>query len=206
MATANDLINRCRDLIQDVEGQRWTDTELLRWLNDAQLEVVRIAPHANSALLTQPLSVGTSQPIPGTAIALIRFVGNGSTTNLGKVPMTVDVNQMDRADPNWRTATPTTVVEHVMTDPKHNIFHVYPPNNGAGSMVLECGVYPTVVMTTSGTISVEEEFSTSLVNYMAYRALQKDSDDVTQQKAMNLYLKLFYESLGASVPATLGGG
>lgn len=192
---ANELINRCRDLIQDIDSERWSDAELIRWLNDAQIEVVRVRPQANAGMLTKPLSSGTGQTLPTEAIILIRFVSNGSVGSYGKIPMPVDLNQMDRADPSWRMASATVTVEHVMIDPAHDIFHVYPPNTGAGSLVLECGLYPTALSSSSSTVGLDDEYANALVNYAAYRALMKDGDKEPSQAAQ-LYLKLFYESLG----------
>lgn len=85
MATAQDVINRARELINDapsafVSGVRWTDTELLRWITDAQREVVKHKPEAYP--LTKIFIVTGGSPRqrldPTMAYRLIRVEANGA--------------------------------------------------------------------------------------------------------------------------------
>lgn len=51
MATAQDVIDRVREVINDnanafITTVRWSDTELLRWITDAQREVVKVKPES----------------------------------------------------------------------------------------------------------------------------------------------------------------
>ena len=46
---ASDIIVRAGDVLFDTTQVRWPETELLRWLNDAQREIVLQRPDAKSA-------------------------------------------------------------------------------------------------------------------------------------------------------------
>lgn len=83
MATAQNVIDRVRQLINDVassfvSGLRWTDAEMLQWLTDGQRELVVLEPEAN--VITEVFSVTASprQSLdPATAYRLIRVEANG---------------------------------------------------------------------------------------------------------------------------------
>ena len=86
MATAQDVIDRARDLINDVpsafvSGVRWTDAELLRWITDAQREIVKHKPEAYP--LTEIFTVTGGSPRqrldPALAYRLIRVEANGTS-------------------------------------------------------------------------------------------------------------------------------
>ena len=42
--TAQSIIRRATDLLQDQTSVRWTLQELVRWLNDAQRAIVKVRP------------------------------------------------------------------------------------------------------------------------------------------------------------------
>ena len=46
--TGANLISRIQDTLQDTTGVRWTEAELLRYINDAQREVVNFKPEASA--------------------------------------------------------------------------------------------------------------------------------------------------------------
>lgn len=84
MATAQDVINRARELINDVasdfvSGLRWSDTELLMWLTDGQREIVQLKPEAY--VVTDVFEVEGGKPRqrldPDAAYRLIRVEANG---------------------------------------------------------------------------------------------------------------------------------
>lgn len=91
MATAQSVIDRARQLINDVasafvSGLRWSDTELLRWLTDGQREIVVLEPEANAVtdIFTVVDTFPRQQLDPAIAYRLIRVEANGAgpTSNL----------------------------------------------------------------------------------------------------------------------------
>ena len=42
--TGANLISRIQDILQDTTSVRWSEAELLRYINDAQREVVNLRP------------------------------------------------------------------------------------------------------------------------------------------------------------------
>lgn len=85
MATAQEVIDRARELINDVastfvSGLRWSDAELLRWLTDGQREIVKLKPEANSVTSLFTVIGGSPRQRLDSAVAyrLIRVEANGS--------------------------------------------------------------------------------------------------------------------------------
>lgn len=84
MATAQDVIDRARQLINDVAsgfvaGLRWSDAELLQWLTDGQREIVVIEPEANAITDIFTVTASPRQSLsPTLAYKLIRVEANGS--------------------------------------------------------------------------------------------------------------------------------
>ena len=46
--TGANLITRAQDTLQDTTSVRWPEAELLRYINDAQREIVNFRPDASS--------------------------------------------------------------------------------------------------------------------------------------------------------------
>ena len=60
--TAANLLLRIRDTLQDTTGVRWLDAELLRYMNDAQREIVNLRPEAAATTATSPNTDSESAP------------------------------------------------------------------------------------------------------------------------------------------------
>lgn len=87
MATAQDIINRVRHLINDeasafVSGLRWSDTEMLEWITDGEREIVQLKPEANTvtALFDVVGDLPRQRLDPTVAYRLIRVEANGAGT------------------------------------------------------------------------------------------------------------------------------
>jgi len=87
MATAQEVIDRSRQLINDVassfvSGLRWSDAELLQWLTDGQREIVKLKPEANAITELFTVMGGSPRQRLDSAIAyrLIRVEANGASS------------------------------------------------------------------------------------------------------------------------------
>lgn len=96
MATAQDVISRARQLINDVAsnfvaGLRWSDAELLQWLTDGQREIVRIKPEANPITDIFDVVAHPRQRLnPNTAYRLIRIESNGTGSSSGIASLAIN--------------------------------------------------------------------------------------------------------------------
>jgi hypothetical protein len=184
MATidAKDLLERVSIVLNDDGRVRWTEAELIDWLNDAQRQLVLTRPDANVKNISVQLVAGVKQTLPTDGVKLVdvsRNMGSNGTT-AGLAIRIVFKHLMDAQQPNWYTATAKGVVEHYMydlRDPK--TFYVYPAQPAAPEYIeLVYAAYPTTITNVNvGTkISVDDIFANPLMDFVLFRAFSKDAD------------------------------
>jgi hypothetical protein len=198
--TAQSIIDRARTQLIDTGAvKRWTDTELLQWLSDGQRSIVAIAPGASSTTGVQPLSAGTRQTIPADGYMLLNIIRNCDAvgTTPGRAVRVASRELIDDQDPDWHTSSTSATVRNYIFDPQEpKVFYVYPPNNGTGFVQMIYSVLPPEVAELTDEISVTELYQTPLVDYVLFRAYQKDSDFGTGSAQAQTYLQLFMSFMG----------
>ena len=91
MSTVADVIARVREQLNDtVDGSlRWSDAELIEYINDGLRKTVSIKPEANVIeRLFYPVDEGALQKLPADAVKFIKVAGNSE-----RVVPTVDGDQ-----------------------------------------------------------------------------------------------------------------
>lgn len=94
MTTAQVVVDRVRQIINDVAGQhittvRWSDTELMQWITDAQREIVKVKPESYPLTRVFDVVPGlTRQRLdPSEAYRLIRVEANAIGDPSGEVEL-----------------------------------------------------------------------------------------------------------------------
>jgi len=213
--TAANLLLRIRDTLQDTTGIRWLDAELLRYMNDAQREVVNLRPESSSTTTNVALVVGTAQTIPTAGLRLIKVVRNmsaagGSATGKRAIRI-VDREILDTQEPDWHDptvsgdATHTTTVKHYVfdeDDPRR--FYVYPGASTTSTFIeIVYSTAPTdFANTSSATMFVDDVYANALIDYVLYRAYMKDAEFAGNQNRASAHYGLFISSIGGGGQAT----
>lgn len=188
-----DIVWRVRQLIHDSAGARWTDDEMIRWVNDGLREIVLLKPSANAQRKTLNLVAGTVQELPLGSLQLIRITHNTSGTAI----RLVDQDRLDATSPNWRIDPEVKQVVHYMyADEAPEEFQVYPPNDGTGSIQASVAMQPTEVTAMGNANPLNDIYIPALTDYLIYRAYSKHSKHAgNEQRAMNAYGR-FAQALG----------
>lgn len=143
-----DLLWRATVLLGEAANQwgRFPENELVRWLIDAQVEIVKLMPSAGVRIDAIKLAAGTRQSIdtvlaascqPGDGIALTAPLYGiqllALTRNMGADGLTVgkSINIVDRQalaniNEDWHTTSGTSVQDYVFDERAPAIFYVYP--------------------------------------------------------------------------------
>lgn len=181
--TALSVIKKAQILLQDTTSVRWTQLELLGWLNDAQREVVMNKPNAFVVNGKVPLVAGTKQSLPSDGVQLISVVRNlGSTgTVQGDAIRITQREALDAQIPGWHSQAAATTILHYMFSPfDMKTFYVYPPSVVPNNLEIIYGASPTALadaaLTNSAVISVDDIYQTVLIDYILYRAYSKDAE------------------------------
>ena len=123
--TGANLISRVQDTLQDTTGVRWIEAELLRYINDAQREVVNLKPDATATTANMALVVGTKQSLPTGGLRLIKVTRNMSDASGGasgkRAIRIVDRAILDSQEPDWHDPSVSGDAAHTTTV-KHYVF------------------------------------------------------------------------------------
>ncbi len=207
--TGANLLLRIEDTLQDPSNVRWTEAELLRYINDAQREIVNIRPEATATSANVALVVGTAQTIPTGALRLLKVVRNmsaagGSATGKRTIRL-VDQDILDTQEPSWHDSTVTgdaahtTIVKHYVfdeDDPRR--YYVYPGASSTSTFVeIVYSDSPTDLANTSATLDVDDIYANAVVDYALYRAFMKDAESAGSTQRAQIHFNLFNTSLGS---------
>ena len=199
---AQNILDRATLILQDESNVRWTRTELLKWLNDAQREIVLQRPDSLAVNDAVTLVAGTKQSIPATAIQLLDVVRNVN----GRAIRLVDRKIMDAQQPDWHTQTQSSTIKHFMfdlRDPKH--FYVYPPAVVGTQVEAVYSTDPTDCASESSAIALNDIYANAMVDYVLYRSYLKDADYAGNAQRASAHYTTFLQSIGAKtqVDATI---
>lgn len=204
---ASDIIARVRtQLVDSGSVKRWTDAELLQWLSDGQRTVVALQPSASNAVAPVGLQAGARQAIPADGYLLLDVISNCNAD--GSIPgRTVRVTtkeSLDALNPSWMAATRAAVAQNYTYDPNDQThFMVYPPNTGAGFVLLNYAQHPVELTELAQALVVNEIYRTALVDYVLFRAHQKDSDFSGGAGPAQMYFQVFSAFMGQQPAAQL---
>jgi len=194
------LFARANDLLQDLTNIRWTQDELLRWLNDGQREIVLHKPEANTANAAMALASGTKQSLPTLGVRLIDVVRNMGSNGItpGRAIRLVQREVLDAQMPDWHSATPSTTVKHFAFDERNpRNFYVYPPVPTGVTVYVEAiySASPTDC-TVGGNFNLDDVYSNAILDYVLYRAYSKDAEYAANAQRAVGYYQVFTTALG----------
>jgi hypothetical protein len=210
--TAQSIVRRCVETLQDTSSIRWPVNELVRYLNDGQREVSLHRPDAIRTNAALPLVAGTRQTLPANGTKLIAVIRN-MTGNKRSVRQ-VNREILDSQSPNWHNFTGATEIVHYMYDPRDpTAFYVYPPATAAASVEVLYSSLPTDIVepadgapytSVAGNISVPDIYGNVLQDYILYRAYTKDSEYAGNVNRAQAHYTQFVNALGIEIKATVG--
>lgn len=229
-----DFFYRCSTDLKDVAPQftRWTMRELVAWTEDGMRAIAKYMPHAFVRVGAMKLDPGTKQDIELVAGArfpdtiqrrgisvqeIYRNMGvNGVTP--GRPITIVDRGYMDRANPRWHTATPSSSVREYMYDQlTPRIFWVSPPVPADTDVWIEAAIVwePAAIDVSSGKtytadsadadlLPIDTLYADDLFNYVMARCYLKDAEAQSSKELFAAHTQLFTTSINAQVKAATG--
>ena len=107
--TGANLLARVKDILQDTTSVRWPEAELLRYINDAQREIVNYRPESSATTSNVQLVTGTKQSLPSGGLRLIKVTRNMSSAASGatgkRAIRIVNVDILNTQEPDWNDPT-----------------------------------------------------------------------------------------------------
>lgn len=194
-----DIIRRVEELLQDEGADGWSLISLQDWINDAYKEIVKYHPEANTLVASVTLRAGVRQNLLDadsinltSAISLIEVTRNVHASSLLRPITKVDREAMDIMIPGWRTATASANIHHWMADKDNPVeFDVYPQpvvyTPAAAQVEIKYSAVPALHALedyqldpndsdNDDLISIDDIYTTDIVDFVIYRAWLKESD------------------------------
>lgn len=215
MATVQEVIDVVRFTLHDEVSAtyRWTDAELIDYVNAAARQIVQIVPEANSIdAIVSITNTIARQSLPSGGIKFMKVVRNISaangTTQEGPVRY-VEKDVLDGFDPDWEFDTTIKAIaasvnffEHYCHDPREpKIFYVYPAASAQAYAEVLYSAIPTAMTVVGDTIPLADEYLEGYYGYITYRALTKESRDSMPTAFRQQLWNNFLVSLGQKVQA-----
>ncbi len=200
--TGQNIADKAELLLQDETNVRWTEAELLGWINSGQREVAIAKPNALTSNTTMQLTASsTKQSIPATGIQLMEVVRNMGADGLtpGRAITGIDRSVLDRTIPTWHLdANAAGSVKHFTFDPRDpKTFYVYPKSPATALYVeLIISINPTQLASLSSNIAYDDIYETVLIDYVLYRAYGKDSKHTSNMQRSTNHYQAFQNALG----------
>jgi hypothetical protein len=203
--TANDILLRAADIIQDQTNVRWPQDELLRYLNDARREIAVVRPDLYATTATVTLVAGTKQSLPTDGVRLIDVIRNMPGDVAGSAIRVVEREILDAQKPSWHTETATALIKHFMYDERNpRVFYLYPPATVSHKIEITYGQTPTDIVVLSTVLSQEDVYTGAMVDYVCYRAFSKDSEYAGNAGRAQAHYGQFINSLGLGNKVSIG--
>ena len=210
--TAQSLIRRVVETLQDNTSIRWPVSELVRYLNDAQREIILYRPDAAVTNAALPLVAGSRQQLPAGGTKLIDVVRNSAGSR--RAVRIVNREILDAQLPGWHAQTGAAEVLHYMYDPREpRVFYVYPPAVASGASVdvtyasmpadiaepAEGALYTAV----TGNLGVPDIHANAVQDYVLYRAYTQDSEYAGNAQRAQAHYQAFANALGIEIKGTI---
>jgi len=215
--TVQDVIDSARTTLMDPLGVRWTDAELISYLNGAALQAVLLKPDCNPSTVPFTCVAGVEQNfsqiggVGGPQVAALLDV----VSCMGSVevepeqfedrhyPVTyIKRNVLDMERQGWRDDTQRPMITYYMYKPKQrDIFYVYPPAVVDTEIEIVVSLTPTLVSVVGDNIALQDIYFPSLVNYVLWKAFSKDSDFSGNMNLASGYYGAFVQGLTGKLAA-----
>lgn len=201
---AGDIIRRAERILFDDTNVRWTEAELLDYINDAMRQVVMFRPDSNAKNEAVQLVTGTKQTIPASGIRLLRVVRNmGGGSTPGKAIREISRLTLDAEIDGWHeAANHGSIVRHyVFDDVDPRTFYVYPGLATGITAYVEIiySANPTTVDDAADPLDLKDQYINPVLDWVLYRAYTKDTDYAGNMNRAAAHLQSFANELQITV-------
>lgn len=202
----SEIFGTVREVIQDELSVRWTDAELIDYLNDAVRTAVLLKPDISPITEEFTCAAGYKQSWSTLTTEIVQLLDVTQTTATGggtETPVTfIKRNVLDLELPTWRSATASATIQYYMYDPKQrDVFYVYPPATAGATIELVYTGLPVAVTATTDEVPLIDIYAPALINYVIWRAYTKDSDYSGNPQLAGSYYGAFFQLITGKMMA-----
>lgn len=209
VTTVGTVIRNAKLVLQEVTaaGTRWTNEELIGWLNEAYQAIVQIKPDASAINTSVGLVAGTRQEIPSDGMRLIDVVRNTAADSAKMGIMVTTRRSLDTTRRSWHGDTPSIDIEQYMFDDQDPTrFYVYPPAVVGAEVELIYSSTPSPHDISQGldglkdeAIRLNDSYAPVITDYILYRAYSKDAEHAANLNRAQMHMQAYMGALGQKI-------
>jgi hypothetical protein len=206
------LLADAQVILIDPDGTRWPRTELLNWLNEAYLSLIRVRPDLNTTAQTYVCAEGSRQTLSTqfpAALRLMDVVRNVAPASRRRSVTRMTRQTFDMQARDWYALRPSIDVQHFVFDPRRPVeFSTFPPAAlGAQLEVVFAQPLAPHVLTlgqlddpaTAEVIRVPDIYAPILLDFVLYRAFSKDAEQPEILARATMHRQAVESALGATI-------
>lgn len=199
---ASKIISDALVQLGDIAQTRWTNAELLGYLNSGQREACVLKPDIYVITTGYLMQAGSKQVVPpaGFLVDVVRNLGPSGTAPGESISM-ITKDMMDSVIPGWHSSTASGTAQYAMYDIKNpGVFYLYPPQPSPAHYIelSHAGVPPTILITDP--ITLADIYENILFDYVMFKAKSKQASSGDPALAQQHYAS-FVRSLGGKMVA-----
>ena len=194
--TPQNILPEVRRLLNDEvpANYRWTDAELLGWINACLNAMVDLRPDLFSAQLPHTCAAG---PLQEVSFDRVRAVTEVVRITGGKAVHFAVKEALDRFDPTWYTKASGPAVNWLPHPASPRKFYLYPPAPlGQQVDVLFTQAHAPVSAMTD-VIDLPENYAPAIQSFVVFRAESKEDEAVNTNRAQ-AFMSDFAGLIGAN--------
>lgn len=177
----SDVIDRARIMLNDTDaaGYRWSDNELISYVNDAELTIAVVRQDSSPGVAVATLAAGIKQTVPADALRLFDVPRNiaADGTTPGRAIRITDRELLDMFEPNWPKSAKKNEIRHFLYDETIPYeFLVYPPANAGVKVEVRYSKRPVQHTAKNEDLVLNDSFFEAVLNYVMYRSYLKDAE------------------------------
>ncbi|WP_110665197.1 DUF6682 family protein [Salinicola halophilus] len=209
VTTVGVVINNAKLVLQEVTaaGTRWTNEELIGWLNEGYQAITQIKPDAASVNAPHKLVAGTRQEIPSDGLRLIDVVRNTAADSAMMGILVTTRRALDTTRRSWHSDEKSIDVEqYVFDDQDPTRFYVYPPAAEGAEVEIIYSSVPAPHDVSKGLnglrddpIKLNDSYGPCLTDYILYRAYSKDAEHAANLSRAQMHLQSVATALGQKI-------
>lgn len=190
---ASTIIDAAARELFDVDNIKWSRSELLGFITEAQKQVAIFAPEAHATVADVALVAGAKQVIPATGWQLVDVYNNvTSGGDARRAVRTVSRKLLNTFNPDWMSDTASDEVQNVVFDEQDKRHYwVYPPNTGAGMLSLAYVAVPDELTSEATALQVSDAYYTAVLEFVLFRACSKNAEFSPGPQEASRHFQLF---------------
>ena len=195
--TVQDVLTAIKRQFGDESGAQLTDTDIIRWINEGQLEIARKNKYSRTSVTTPSVSSQANYNLAGVNILSIESVFYGDYPITGETYEQVQESYLKSYSTTSFPATSTNVP--LVWYEYGDSIYFWPPPTVAGDIIklLVC-TYPTKLTSAVDSLSIPDTYYQALLDFIMSKAYEMDDDPQASMAKYNRHTDTINELASAS--------